>query len=514
MSSRPFALAALSAVLLAACSDETPVAATPAELPPPAFAIAADEVCDGATMPVIECEALVALYNTTNGPDWDESADWGVEANPCDWSGVGCSGGDQGSVTFLGRANVGMAGPIPPALADLDALRVLSLGGNSLTGSIPAALGSLANLRSLVLSFNDLTGSIPPELGGLASLERLFVGINDLTGPLPSELANLSNLRVLYLASNELDGALPAWLGTLTNLDSLGLADNAFTGTIPGELGDLPNLLSLDLSGNALTGTIPTALGDLGTLEALFLQGNALVSPIPGSLAGLDRLTRLFLFDNGFTGPLPAWLGDLDAIESLWLSDNSFSGALPPELGDLATLRLLRLERNALTGSVPETFTQLGALDWLSAWENQLSGQLALAVAAWGETVDFCALSFNPGLFVPDIEAYREVDLDGDGDICGLLFASAEDIGEDAVDDIDELVPDVLNGGQANALQTKIENAIAKAANGQYAAAINQMQSFLNQLNEMVANGTLTAEQAAGFIEQAEALIAIWSEEI
>jgi hypothetical protein len=95
--------------------------------------------------------------------------------------------------------------------------------------------------------------------------------------------------------------------------------------------------------------------------------------------------------------------------------------------------------------------------------------------------------------------------------ICDLPFATAEDIGEDAVDEIDDLVPDVLNEGQANALKSKIENAIAKAANGQYNAAINQMQAFITQLNDMVANGTLTAEQAAPFLDQAQWLIAIWT---
>jgi hypothetical protein len=70
---------------------------------------------------------------------------------------------------------------------------------------------------------------------------------------------------------------------------------------------------------------------------------------------------------------------------------------------------------------------------------------------------------------------------------------------------------DVLNEGQANALKAKIENAIAKAASGQYNAAINQMSAFITQLNDMIANGTLTAEQAAPFLEQAEFLIAIWT---
>jgi hypothetical protein len=69
-----------------------------------------------------------------------------------------------------------------------------------------------------------------------------------------------------------------------------------------------------------------------------------------------------------------------------------------------------------------------------------------------------------------------------------------------------------LNEGQANAPKTKIENAMAKAAHGQYQAAINQMQAFLDQLADMVAAGTLAAEQAAPLVEQAETLIAIWME--
>jgi hypothetical protein len=113
---------------------------------------------------------------------------------------------------------------------------------------------------------------------------------------------------------------------------------------------------------------------------------------------------------------------------------------------------------------------------------------------------------------MPDVEAYRAADLAGDGEICNLPFATADDIGENAIDAIDEMVPGTLNGGQANALKTKIANAISKADKGQYQAAINQMQSVLSQLGEMVASGTVTPEQAAPLIEQAEWLIAMWTE--
>jgi hypothetical protein len=51
-----------------------------------------------------------------------------------------------------------------------------------------------------------------------------------------------------------------------------------------------------------------------------------------------------------------------------------------------------------------------------------------------------------------------------------------------------------------------------RRANGQYNAAINQMQAFISQVTDMVSNGTFTSAEAAPLIEQAESLIAIWTE--
>ena len=167
-----------------------------------------------------------------------------------------------------------------------------------------------------------------------------------------------------------------------------------------------------------------------------------------------------------------------------------------------------------MTGTIPTALTQLASLTELTLENNQLGGLVPLSVAYYGESVpSLCRfVPGNPGLYMPDIPAYRNADTDLDGLICGLAFASAADIGEDAVDQIEELVPDPLNSGQANALISKIENAMAKAANGQYAAAINQMQAFISQLNDMVASGTLTAQEAAPFVTQAQSLIAIWNQ--
>jgi hypothetical protein len=340
-------LAALSAIALAAC---TAAERATEPLTPPALSIASTDVCDGTGVTVAECEALVALYNSTDGDNWSPyNTNWGANTNPCTWENVICpDNGDTGPV----RA-------------------IIFLGGNHMSGTLPAELGDLFGLTGILFQFNPaLTGPIPPELGNLPELQALHLDGNALTGPVPASLGNLSDLRILRLRDNE------------------------------------------------LTGTIP------------------------------------------------------------------------PELGALANLEQLELQNNALTGVVP------------------------LSVAVLANGVVTCDLSGNAGLFMPDIEAYRDADQDGDGSICGLELANAEDIGDDAADSIDELVPDPLTGGQANALSSKIENALAKAAKGNYQAAINQMQSFITQLEDMVGNETLAPAEAAPLLAQAQGLIDIWTEEL
>ncbi|CAN0225553.1 unnamed protein product, partial [Ectocarpus fasciculatus] len=57
-----------------------------------------------------------------------------------------------------------------------------------LAGPIPPELGKLAALKEIRLYSNQLTGEIcpiPPELGGLSALQHLDLRYNELSGELP-----------------------------------------------------------------------------------------------------------------------------------------------------------------------------------------------------------------------------------------------------------------------------------------------------------------------------------------
>ena len=390
------------------------------------------ENCAAVVMESPDREALVALYNATNGPNWTNNADWLSDRPIEEWYGV------------TTNANGGVA--------------ELRLGENGLSGRIPAELGNLASLGVLELHENRLSGPIPAELGNLANLEWLWLGANQLSGPIPVELGNLANLRELGLYANQLSGRIPPGLGNLAGLEALALDNNGLSGPIPPQLGNLDSLWGLWLHVNQLRGPFPESFTGLDALDTLHWYGTRLCAPrdaafqawlrgvantdgedcaapaspdraalvalynatggpnwtddtnwlsdepigewygvttdgsgrvtelqlhenglrgrIPPELGNLVNLRVLFLYRNQLSRPIPAELGNLANLQDLWLTSNQLSGPIPPELGNLANLQSLALDGNQLSGLIPAQLGNLANLHGLSLDGNQLSGRI------------------------------------------------------------------------------------------------------------------------------------------
>ncbi len=205
-------------------------------------------------------DALIALYNATGGPNWDNlgTNPWLVgDPNSAlrDWHGV--------------RVHAG----------DADRVWILTLRWNCLRGELPSSIGNLTFLESLFITQNEAPSVDNPDACG------------SLEGPIPASLGNLTNLRSLYLTDNNLSGAIPSELGnSQSGLEELYLANNRLSGGIPASLSDLRNLYVLDLSGNRLQGQIPDSLADLHNLEELKLSGglNKFTGCIPLALFEVD----------------------------------------------------------------------------------------------------------------------------------------------------------------------------------------------------------------------------------
>ncbi len=340
----------------------------------PVTAASPEFLCiDVTEIPQIECEALVVLYNSTNGDGWTDSTNWLTTNTPSDWYGVALFNGHVREINLTSNQ---LNGRIPHELGNLTSLNNLDLRANRLTGNLPPELGKLTNLTTLSLYQNQLSGNIPHEIRNLTNLRQLLLDNNQLNGTIPPELGNLTYLVGLDLGFNHLSGIIPSELSNLGNLGSLNLTNNQLSGSIPHALGNLANLHYLYLNVNQLSGDIPHELGNLINLKKLYLSGNQLSGGIPGELANLTNLDELWLSGNPLGGSIPEWLGSLTNLTWLSMEGNQLTGNIPPVLGTLTSLRRLMLNSNELSGSIPDELGNLTKLDMLWLQDNLLEGDV------------------------------------------------------------------------------------------------------------------------------------------
>ncbi len=369
--------------------------------------------------------ALEALYNSTNGDDWDlanigctireypasyvsfgayysnfTGSAWnftrdgnGYMNDPCNtsysntshWIGLDCECTSVScSVKKISLSCGNLVGRIPQELGILTSLIFLDFDTNSLTGSIPPNIGNLTQLHFLDLDVNSLEGSIPSSIGNLTQLSYLYLYNNRLNGPIPSSIGKIKNLRILVLGANSLTGPIPSILGNLANLTQLGLYENSLTGPIPLSIVNLTRLNVLGVESNSLTGSIPSNIGNLQELTSLFLYANSLTGPIPSSIGNLQQLVVLYLYENSLTGPIPFSIGNLMQLSNLGLGVNRLTGYIPDSLCQLSGLSVLVLKSNYMSGPVPLCIGNISSLVILNLNTNNFGGILPASVGNLG----------------------------------------------------------------------------------------------------------------------------------
>ena len=362
-------------------------------------------------------EALVALFQATDGVNWRFATNWLSDRPLSEWYGVKTDAG--GRVTELTlHAIVTSSGdtlPVPPSLGISG-----TIVGNGLSGVMPAELASLSSLQYLNLSINRLTGPIPTEFGKLTRMQSLNLTGNQLTGSIPGELGNLSVLRRLALGANQLTGSIPSALGNLSKLEQLDLSGNSrLSGSLPGSFTGLVNLTLLYLGDTQICAPTDAAFqtwlqsiankrgvvncpsgggggnggsiaGDRAALEALYnstgganwtnrtnwLSDRPLDEWHGVTINANGRVTGLGLEQNKLNGSIPAEMGNLKALQRLSLFENQLKGAPPASLADLTDLKTLWLAGNQFSGPLPSWLSDLTNLVALSLAGNQFSGPL------------------------------------------------------------------------------------------------------------------------------------------
>lgn len=143
-------------------------------------------------------EALVDLYNETNGATWNKT--WDITTAVSTWNGVTVV---DNKVVALSLINNNLNGTIPASIGQLTDLATLNFHNNNLNGAVPNSLGNIKTLKSLNLSLNQLQGSLPTTLVDLSNLEHLDIYFNDLSGDLSAITGPMKKLLRLTSFGND-----------------------------------------------------------------------------------------------------------------------------------------------------------------------------------------------------------------------------------------------------------------------------------------------------------------------
>ena len=283
-------------------------------------------------VPQNERDALLALYNATNGNNWTNNENWNTILPVSTWNGITTAQiNGQEHVTAIWIQDNNLTGILPGEMENLELLTDLVLDLNNLEGFLPSQLSNIDNLFRISLFGNNITGNIPPEYQLLNNLQVLNLGSNQLSGSLSGEIGNFSSLTFLSISTNSLTGNLPQELGNLSNLTILSLGNNQFSGGLPSTIGQLTNLIDLDLRNSGISSSIPSEIGNMSNLSTINLQDNNLTGSLPAELANNVSLFRINVQNNNMTGTIPTALTSLPNLNELRIENNNF------QFGDFET---------------------------------------------------------------------------------------------------------------------------------------------------------------------------------
>ncbi len=301
--------------------------------------------------------ALKALYDNTDGANWNNNTGWpaagtwpstATAAEMDAWFGITVVDGDVTEIKLSGN---NLEGTIPVAFSNLKKLEYIYFYNNKLTGSIPLYFDQFLSLSYLNLGINRFTGDMPEELGNITSLTYLSLYDNKTlaAGPIPDSYQNLTSLVTLALHSSSRNGDIPAWIGNQNSLQQLYLGGNNFNaGPIPGFIFDLPELSVLQIYSTNRTGAIPDLFNNTPALVNLHLGKNTLTGPIPASLRQLPALQYLDLHENSLEGNVDLDNWAASNLKLVSIGDNNFTGTLATDLNHYSNLYEFKAANNNL----------------------------------------------------------------------------------------------------------------------------------------------------------------------
>lgn len=282
--------------------------------------------------------ALVALYDSTDGPNWSKQENW-LNGPVSTWQGITVENSRVAEIEF---STTGLNGTIPDSIFNLDGLKEFRFRESDARLDLDQRMAGWSNLELINVSGNMVTVDLN-SLCLMPMLHSITFFSMHVAGEIPECFQDLQLTR-LNITNAQLDSALlPDFVDLIPTLSNISLEGNQFYGPIPNAFCN-GNIKFLDLSHNGLTGTIPSCLDSGDKLIQLFLEGNQMEGDVPIEILG-PNLIILDLCNNQFTGNVSNWPA-LPEMDRLKLANNQFTGTFDGAILQSSNFRILDLSKN------------------------------------------------------------------------------------------------------------------------------------------------------------------------
>lgn len=331
-----------------------------------------------AQLPQSEKDALIKLYQSLDGKNWNEGFVWDLNQDPSKWFGVKI---DQNHVVEIVLNGAGLKGTLPEGVfSKLPWLKLVSMGSNP-----------------------QLTGTIPTDFSSLKQLEAIGFGSVGLTGQFPA-LDAFPNLKVVNVSMNNLKREPNGFTVTMPDFNKiphLAYFEAGYCGlkgTINDGIGKCTDLFYFDISGNFVEGSLPQSLNNCTKMKDFSVQDNKLSGEIP-DLSNFTEITyqalngfygRLFFNQNNFSGPFPRWINLLPDVKRIRFDENHLTGEIPNDLSGLFELEDLTADNNEISGKLPTNLPP--KLSTFSFENNKLTGTLP---AEWKNAKELTSINLS-----------------------------------------------------------------------------------------------------------------------
>lgn len=398
-----------------------------------------------------ERQALIDLYNATNGPNWPFNAGWNTTAPLSDWVNVTVENGHVVSVVL---ATFGVTGTLPSSLSDLTFLEIADFRSNNLFGEVPDlstiptleifdinqnnfSVGDIethytnnstisdfryASQHSVnpIINFEPVLGSnytlnITPDTGSNVNYQW-FKDRGFLIDNIPVSGATTAAYELTNIQSDDLDRYICEITSPLIPDLVVQRYPINLTGPVSQQEKDALIAFYNALDGdNWLDNTNWLSTEPVGSWKFIKTRGNKVIEinifgdaglngVLPEEIGDLIHLEMLSIgIEINLFGELPSTIGNLTALQRLRLQLTSNTGVLPSSIGNLTNLRELRLIGNLFSGELPSTIGNLTELTDLyipgtifSGNGNNFSGPLPTSI---GDLTNLWRLQINTNSF-------------------------------------------------------------------------------------------------------------------